>query len=506
MKEIELKLKIDTLMQHVAEMQSRAGKDDAKAMAVLPTTLAEMKALIEDLIAAQKEMEAAREAIAGNRHRHQALKQSHKALKNRVQKGDAELAQAGAALQAEISEHARTEANLAQRQAALEAVYQIATTRPGSTETFSDRVVLNLSKLLKVPGTVIYRVERNRLKLMSSCFEGTFTHEGDAVLACGPCAIVCREKLPHQSTGTLKKRFPDSRCFRDRDFNSYIGVPVMDSADKVTGILCAMDYGERHFSEGEIHLIEILSRYVANEFERKATERQLVESKRFQVLGQLTSGVAHEVRNPINAILILSEALEARLGEATEYAHYLERIRTQVKRLSDLMQDLLDLGKPLQLSRLDQASPAAILEEARELWQQSTAECKQTLRMVQPDDFPDVKVLCDKERLKQVFINFIENAVQHSPENSEIVLSILPLEKENLRIRLIDQGCGIPPAFLSRVFEPFFTARKKGTGLGLSLAKQIVEAHRGEVSLWNNDPPPGCTVEVCLPVAKEKGL
>ncbi|MHC4944421.1 MAG: sensor histidine kinase [Planctomycetota bacterium] len=502
MKKNDSGYKIDMLRQRVADLEARAREGDAQVREAVPAILAEIRAVIEELHAAEKNAVVKRQVMDDDRRHHEELQQSHDVLKNRIQKGDAELVQAGAALQAEIQEHARTEADLAQRQAALEVVYQIATTKPGSMEAISEQVVFNLSKLLKVPGAFIYRLERSGLKMLSGFMDGTITHEDDAPLACGPCAIVCKEKLTHQCTGNLKEQFKESACFQNRDFRSYIGVPVMDSTEKVTGILCAMDYGSRTFNEGEIHLIEILARYVANELERKVTERHLVESKRFQALGQLTSGVAHEVRNPINAILILTEALEARLGEASDYAHYLQRIQTQVNRLSNLMQDLLDLGKPLRLSHLEPLSPSIICAEAVELWRQSSSESGQTVRLVQPKNFPDIKVLGEAERLKQVFINFIENAVQHSPERSEIILSILPLEKDTLRIQLIDKGCGIPPEKLSRVFDPFFTARKKGTGLGLSLVKQIVEAHQGEVAIWNNDPSPGCTVEVRLPLAK----
>ena len=504
MKKNDSGYQLDMLRQRVADLEARVGKDDAQVRESVPVILAEIRAVIEELHTAEKNAVRAREVIDDDRRRHQELRQSHDALKNRIQKGDAELAQAGAALQAEIHEHARTEADLAQRQAALEVVYRIATTKAGSMEAISEQVVFNLSRLLKVPGAFIYRLEGSGLKMLSGFLDGNVSHEGDASLACDPWAIVCKEKLSHQYTGNLKERFKESACFRNRDFKSYIGVPVMDSTQEVTGILCAMDYEPRTFHEGEIHLIEILARYVANEFEREVTERHLVESKRFQALGQLTSGVAHEVRNPINAILILTEALEARLGEASEYAHYLQRIQTQVNRLSNLMQDLLDLGKPLELSHLEPLSPSAICAEAVELWRQSASESGQAVRLVQPKGFPDIKVHGEAERLKQVFINFIENAAQHSPEHSEILLSILPPEKDTVRIQLTDKGCGIPPENLSRVFDPFFTARKKGTGLGLSLVKQIVEAHQGEVTIWNNDPPPGCTVEVRLPVAKGK--
>ncbi len=429
----------------------------------------------------------------------ESLQRSHDALESRVREGAVELAEATTALETEIHEHARTEANLAHRQDALEAVYRIATTASPSVEAISDQVVLNVSELLNVPSAVIRRVEKNKLTMLSSFVNGTLSHGGDAPLTCGPCALVHRDKIPQQSTGALRERFSESRCFRNHDFKSYAGVPVKDTSGRITGVLCVMDYAERVFSEEDIHLIEIFAQYVANEFERDDTERRMVELQRFQVLGQLTSGVAHEIRNPLNAILIMAEALEARLEDAPHYTNYLGRIRTQVNRLSSLMQDLLDFGKPLQLTRLQRASLSAICADAVALWQQSAPENRQTVRLVPPPDFPNVTVLADVGRLEQVFINLIGNAAQHSAEQSEILVSIQSPDGNAVCVHVVDRGRGIAHEDFSRVFEPFFTTRKHGTGLGLALVKHIVQAHHGDVTLWNNDPPPGCTVEVRLP-------
>ena len=101
-------------------------------------------------------------------------------------------------------------------------------------------------------------------------------------------------------------------------------------------------------------------------------------------------------------------------------------------------------------------------------------------------------------RLQQVFINLLENAAQHSPEG-EILLEILDPAEEMIRVRVVDQGSGISPENIEKVFDPFFTARKGGTGLGLSIVKHIVDSHGGVILIWNNDPPPGCTVEISLP-------
>jgi signal transduction histidine kinase len=76
----------------------------------------------------------------------------------------------------------------------------------------------------------------------------------------------------------------------------------------------------------------------------------------------------------------------------------------------------------------------------------------------------------------------------------------------NIHIQVIDQGTGITPENLPHVFEPFYSTRKKGTGLGLSIVKHIIEAHGGAITILNNDPPPGCTVEVTLPYIQEGEL
>lgn len=432
-----------------------------------------------------------------------ALQRSRDVLEDRVREGIAELARSDAALQAEIRDHAQTGADLAGHRAALAAVYRIATSASRSIGAVGDQVVLNLAELLGVPSAVILQVERNEFSLMSRLTDGTLSHDGSASLACGPCAVVCRRGAPHQCTGALRERFAGSRCFQDHSFSSFVGVPVKDSAGTVTGILCAMDYEERVFRSEEIQLIEIFARYVANEFERDVAARDLVKSQRFEALGQLTSGVAHEVRNPINAILIMTEALAAKLGEAPEYAPYLERIKAQVNRLSSLMQDLLDLAKPLRLSGLERRSLATICADAIEQWRQSRAERGQAVRLAQAPGAADVVVLADAARLEQVFVNLIDNAAQHSSETDEILLSILPSGQEAVHVQVLDRGSGLPAENVSWAFEPFFSTRKHGTGLGLSLVKHIVEAHEGEVELWNNEPPPGCTVEVRLPVAKE---
>jgi len=239
--------------------------------------------------------------------------------------------------------------------------------------------------------------------------------------------------------------------------------------------------------------------------ERKKLESQLKASQEMKVLGQLAAGVAHEVRNPLNAILAITEALFLEIGSNEEYGPYLEHIRIQVNRLSSLMKDLLELGKPIQRSLLRRESLRGVLTTTLSLWSQTKSSGAHPPDLHAGDGGREVFVNVDGSRLQQVFLNLLENAAQHSSEGEAIRLSILGPRENVVRVRISDRGAGIAADKLDKVFEPFFTTRRGGVGLGLSLVKHFVGSMGGTVSIWNNDPPPGCTVEVALPVSGEEG-
>ncbi|MDQ7786189.1 MAG: ATP-binding protein [Thermodesulfovibrionales bacterium] len=231
-------------------------------------------------------------------------------------------------------------------------------------------------------------------------------------------------------------------------------------------------------------------------------QESLYQREKMKVYGQLTAGVAHEVRNPLNAILAITEALFLDLGDKPDFQSYLTHIHIQVDRLSRLMEDLLELGKPLIQSRLKKESLFDILNSAIDLWNQLPPSLSHKVHIDVLSAQNPLYVIADNQKLQQVFLNLLENASQHSPEGSEIRMKVLQYGSTTL-ISVADEGTGITSENLSRVFEPFYTVRKKGTGLGLSIVKHIVEAHGGHVRIRNNDPMPGCTIEVSLPIIEE---
>jgi signal transduction histidine kinase/DNA-binding response OmpR family regulator len=239
--------------------------------------------------------------------------------------------------------------------------------------------------------------------------------------------------------------------------------------------------------------------------EREAMQEQLRASHEMNLLGRLASGVAHEVRNPLNGILAISEALFKDLGDNVEYLPYLEHIRSQVNRLSALMKDLLDLGKPLSPEEFYAQPIEGIIRSVMDSFKHSSRHKNREIEVDVQRSVPSQPVKVDSVKIQQVFFNLLENACDHSPDTSKITVEITGPEDGYCVVRVIDRGVGVPPELLSRICEPFFTTRKGGTGLGLSIVKHIVEMHGGAIAMSNNFPLPGLTVEVRLPVADVPG-
>ena len=188
---------------------------------------------------------------------------------------------------------------------------------------------------------------------------------------------------------------------------------------------------------------------------------------------------------------------------SNEYLPYLEHIRNQVDRLSILMKDLLEIGKPISQDSFQPETVAGIFTSTIDLWGIIDLSKRHVLRFISHPESEKLYVKTDIARLQQVILNLLQNASQNSPEGSEIVIQVFEPGDKTVNVHIIDRGTGIPPDNLKHVFEPFFTTRKGGTGLGLSLVKNFVESMNGKVAIWNNDPSPGCTVELSLPIATD---
>jgi two-component system NtrC family sensor kinase len=167
------------------------------------------------------------------------------------------------------------------------------------------------------------------------------------------------------------------------------------------------------------------------------------------------------------------------------------------------MNDLLDLGKPVSAATIHALPLLELCRETMDLWKVSGMAENRQVVISAAGDATATRVLADSGRLQQVIFNLLENAGNHSPAGSTIILHLPePVPDSGMAlVQIADTGRGIAEENLSRIFEPFYSDRRGGTGLGLSLVKHFIENMDGSVRIWNNDPPPGCTAELSIPLA-----
>jgi len=231
----------------------------------------------------------------------------------------------------------------------------------------------------------------------------------------------------------------------------------------------------------------------------QALEQQLVEAKKLETVGMIASGVAHEVRNPLFAITTIVAALEKKLHDESEYGEYLAHIKDQSGRLNLLMNDLLTLGRPIKPEQLGPCLLRDCLTDALKLLEDLEPGIRERIALEIPSQ--RLPILGAREKLVQVILNILQNSLHFSPREQKITAS-LRKDGTGAVLHIVDSGPGIAPSLLPTLFEPFQTGRKGGTGLGLAIVRQIVTAHGGTVSAKNNDPPPGATFTISLPIRK----
>ncbi|WP_257448540.1 ATP-binding protein [Archangium lipolyticum] len=226
-------------------------------------------------------------------------------------------------------------------------------------------------------------------------------------------------------------------------------------------------------------------------------QAELVAQERLTVLGEAAGVVAHEVRNPLSAILNVVAVLKRdTLGPVSASA--VEMLEEEATRLDAMVRDLLDVVRPLE--------PRPRTLHAGELAQR-TLELFQERRQlggvrVSLDEEPDLPTLQADETLLQLAMeNLVRNAVQSSPPRGEVRMAVGRVP-EGILITVEDEGPGVAPADAQRIFEPFFTTRATGTGLGLAVVRRVVLAHGGTVSVGQR-PGGGARFELRLPLHLE---
>jgi two-component system sensor histidine kinase HydH len=222
---------------------------------------------------------------------------------------------------------------------------------------------------------------------------------------------------------------------------------------------------------------------------------RMKRSERLYAIGQLSAGLAHEVRNPLASIEGAVTIMQQEPGSVERRLEFLEIIQKECRRLNRLLTNFLEFARP-RTPQYQKAEMGLILDSVIGLGTHAIGQRAVTFRKEIGANLPSLE--CDPEQLKQVILNLTINAIQAMTEAGEIVLAARPKEGKIL-VEVKDQGGGINPDLLDRIFDPFFTTKENGTGMGLSVAHQIVVQHGGLLTAKSNEYG-GMTFSILLPL------
>nr|MBA3513140.1 PAS domain S-box protein [Pyrinomonadaceae bacterium] len=225
---------------------------------------------------------------------------------------------------------------------------------------------------------------------------------------------------------------------------------------------------------------------------RTELEASVRQGEMMSLLGSLVAGVAHEVRNPLFGISSILDAFETRFSDRTEYLRYTDVLRDEVGRLTVLMEELLEYGKPFKGDFYKLSVNEVITKSLRScLPAAEVAQVKLVNNL--KDSLPELMV--DRRRLSKVFVNLIENAIQHSSPGTTVRVEACEIHEAQQRwmdCSVKDCGPGILDEDKPQIFEPFFSKRRGGTGLGLAIAERIMREHGGKLIAGNNADNGAC--------------
>jgi signal transduction histidine kinase len=209
-------------------------------------------------------------------------------------------------------------------------------------------------------------------------------------------------------------------------------------------------------------------------------ESELELSRRMAAIGRLTSGVGHEVKNPINAIVVHLELLKTKLGDASAPAlRHLEVIDAEIHRLDRVVQMLVDFSRPVDL-QLTEQDLRPVVNDVLTLASEELSTRNVALISHLPEKSLIAKI--DIDLLKQALLNVIQNGAQAMPDGGKLEV-VLEEDRKTAVLRIVDEGCGIPDEIREKIFDLYFTTKSGGSGIGLAMTYRILQLHHGSIEV-----------------------
>jgi signal transduction histidine kinase len=234
--------------------------------------------------------------------------------------------------------------------------------------------------------------------------------------------------------------------------------------------------------------------------EREALEKRLYEAEHLSRVGQLASGIAHEIRNPLNYISLAIDHLKTEMlpccgDKCIELEELTEKIKEEVRRANYMVVNFMNYGRPLKLRRTEVVY-RELLAKVLPVLQDRLTEQHIVVDQQIPADLPPLWI--DGELFRNCILNFVTNASQSMPDGGTITLGALP-EAGQVKLTFGDQGSGISPDDIGKIFQPYFTTKDVGIGLGLAITERIIKEHGGGIEV-ESKVGSGTTFTVSLPL------
>ena len=282
-------------------------------------------------------------------------------------------------------------------------------------------------------------------------------------------------------------------------------------AEKYTGPIKKMAEASKRIAEGELVkirdkgrrdeigvLIKSFNEMVDKLAERKELEEKLKKNEQLSMIGQLSSGIAHEIRNPLNFLSLSVGHIKERLSEENmenkeDLIKLLDNVTKEIYRVNELIHNFLFLGKPIALNRV-LVPPEALIDEALYILKDKV---RTGVDISTACDSGGQPMYCDREYMRLCLINLLLNAIQAIDDKGTVAIEC-GREDSFSFISVTDSGAGIDPEDLDKIFEPYYSTKKLGVGLGLAVTKRFIEEHGGHISI-TSEVGKGTAIKIKVP-------
>lgn len=278
------------------------------------------------------------------------------------------------------------------------------------------------------------------------------------------------------------------------DIYNYVEIFLFLLIGGITGVLSQMERNQRMRYEEALRRLDESHRKLRVQTDILfQTEEQLRKADRLSALGELSAGVAHEIRNPLGAIKGAAEILRDDYGPENPKREFVQILLKETDRLNEIVREFLNFARPKQ-PEFQETDINEVIEAVLSLCGQAARAAgvvveKELDRTIGPRNL-------DASLLKQAFLNLALNAIQAMPRGGVLRVRTFRTD-QGICVTVADNGVGIPPADLKKLFQPFFTTKKDGTGLGLAITYRIIQNHGGVIEA-SSEPGTGTTFTVSL--------